>query len=51
MKVLANSQAGYELVNGVEVPVIWMNSNNPLVVCTVDKNGKKVKRIFDYWVG
>ncbi len=30
MKVLANSQAGFELVNGVEVPVIWINSNNPL---------------------
>jgi hypothetical protein len=47
MKVLANSQAGYELVNGVEVPVIWMNSNNPLVVGTVDKHGKKVKQIKD----
>jgi hypothetical protein len=47
MKVLANSQAGYELVNGVEVPVIWINSNNPLVVGTVDKQGKKVKQIKD----
>ena len=47
MKVLANSQAGYEIVNGQEVPVIWMNSNNPLVVGTVDKHGKKVKRIKD----
>ncbi len=47
MKVLANSQAGYELVNGVEVPVIWINSNNPLVVGTFDKNGKKVKQVKD----
>lgn len=47
MKVLANSQAGYELVNDLEVPVIWINSNNPLVTGTVDKNGKKVKRISD----
>lgn len=47
MKVLANSQAGYESVNGVEVPVIWINSNNPLVLGTVDKNGKKVKQIKD----
>ena len=47
MKVLANSQAGYESVNDVEVPVIWINSNNPLVVGTVDKNGKKVKQIDD----
>ena len=47
LKVLANSQAGYELVNGVEVPVIWINSNNPLVTGTVDKNGKKVKQIDD----
>ncbi len=47
MKVLANSQAGFELVNGVEVPVIWINSNNPLVTGTVDKNGKKVKQIKD----
>ncbi len=47
MKVLANSQAGYELVNDVEVPVIWINSNNPLVKGTVDKNGKKVKQIKD----
>ena len=47
MKVLANSQAGYELVDGVEVPVIWINSNNPLVTGTVDKNGKKVKQIKD----
>ena len=45
MKVLANSQAAYELVNGVEVPVIWINSNNPLVVGTVDKHGKKVKQV------
>jgi|GEM_PF-5331654 len=27
MKVLANSQAGYESVNGVEVPVIWISSS------------------------
>ena len=47
MKVLANSQAGYESVNDVEVPVIWINSNNPLVVGTVDKNGKKVKQVKD----
>lgn len=47
MKVLANSQAGYESVNGVEVLVIWINSNNPLVVGTVDKHGKKVKQIKD----
>ena len=47
MKVLANSQAGYESVNGVEVPVIWINSNNPLVTGTVDKHGKKVKQIKD----
>ena len=47
MKVLANSQAGYESVSGVEVPVIWINSNNPLVKGTVDKNGKKVKQIDD----
>ena len=47
MKVLSNSQAGYELVNSVEVPVIWINSNNPLVKGTVDKNGKKVKQIKD----
>ena len=47
MKVLANSQAGYELVNDVEVPVIWINSNNPLAVGTVDKNGKKVKQVKD----
>lgn len=47
MKVLANSQAGYESVNGEEVPVIWINSNNPLVKGTVDKNGKKVKQIKD----
>jgi hypothetical protein len=47
MKVLANSQAGYESVDGVEVPVIWINSNNPLVTGTVDKNGKKVKQIKD----
>ncbi|MEM7725865.1 MAG: hypothetical protein AAF208_05765 [Cyanobacteria bacterium P01_A01_bin.45] len=47
MKVLANSQAGYESVNGAEVPVIWISSNNPLVTGTVDKNGKKVKRIAD----
>ena len=45
MKVLSNSQAGCELVNGVEVPVIWINSNNPLATGTVDKNGKKVKQI------
>ena len=45
MKVLANSQAGYESVNDVEVPVIWINSNNPLVTGTVDKNGKKVKQL------
>ena len=47
MKVLANSQAGYESVNGVEVPVVWINSNNPLVKGTVDKYGKKVKRLSD----
>ena len=47
MKVLANSQAGYESVNDVEVPVIWINSNNPLVKGTVDKNGKKVKQVKD----
>ena len=47
MKVLANSMAGYELVNGVEVPVIWISSNNPLVVGTVDKHGRKVKQIKD----
>ncbi len=47
MKVLANSQAGYESVNDVEVPVIWLNSNNPLVKGTVDKNGKTVKQIKD----
>ncbi len=47
MKVLANSQAGYESVNDVEVPVIWMNSKNPLVTGTVDKHGKKVKQVKD----
>ena len=45
MKVLANSQAGYELVNGTEIPVIWINSNNPLVTGTIDKHGRKVKRV------
>lgn len=43
----ANSQSGYESVNGVKVPVIWINSNNPLVVGTVDKHGKKVKQVKD----
>ncbi|MEL6440588.1 MAG: hypothetical protein AAFQ80_15180 [Cyanobacteria bacterium J06621_8] len=47
LKVLANSQAGYEVNNDVEVPVIWINSNNPLAVGTIDKQGKKVKPIKD----
>ena len=47
LKVLASPLAGTELHNGVEVPVVLLSSDNPLVVGCKDKNGKTVKKVAD----
>ena len=47
LKVLASPLAGTETHAGVEVPVVLLSSDNPLVVGAVDKNGKAVKKVAD----
>ena len=47
LKVLASPLAGTETHAEVEVPVVLLSSDNPLVVGAVDKNGKTVKKVAD----
>ena len=54
MKVIANSNAGYELHNGQWIPVVLLGETNPLVqtvakrkAVALDKNGRNVKPLAD----
>ena len=56
MKVIANVMAGYEIINGVEVPVIMLDESNPLVVPSkagskkskaIGKDGRNAKLVKD----
>ena len=54
MKVIANAEAGYELHEGHQVPVILLSEANPLVqtiakrkAVALDKNGRNVKPLAD----
>lgn len=56
MKVVANAMAGYEEINGVQVPVIVLDETNPLVVpskagskrsVAIGKDGRNAKLIKD----
>ena len=56
MKVIANAMAGYEIINGVEVPVIMLDESNPLVIPSkagskkskaIGKDGRNAKLVKD----